>query len=83
MLTNELRNSGVSADRAYEGRSMKSQMKAADRSGAAFAIIIGGDELANGTVALRPLVGQAGDDRTQTTIPRTELIPTLKRVLPS
>lgn len=62
---------------------MKSQMKAADRSGAAFAIIIGGDELASGAVTVRPLAGKVGDDRTQTTIPRTELIPLLKRVLPS
>ena len=82
-IANELRSAGVTADRAYEGRSMKSQMKAADRSGASFAVIVGGDELSNGTVTLRPLVGQAGDERTQSTIPRTDLIPTLKRALPS
>jgi len=33
---------------------MKSQMKAADRSGARFAIIVGGDEVAAGTVTVRP-----------------------------
>lgn len=82
-LTHALRSAGIASDRAYEGRSMKSQMKAADRSGAAFAIIIGGDELASGAVTVRPLAGQVGDDRTQSTIPRTELIPMLKRVLPS
>ena len=82
-LTHDLRAAGIASDRAYEGRSMKSQMKAADRSGATFAIIIGGDELASGAVTVRPLAGQVGDDRTQSTIPRTELIPMLKRVLPS
>ncbi len=82
-LTHDLRSAGIASDRAYEGRSMKSQMKAADRSGATFAIIIGGDELASGAVTVRPLAGQVGDDRTQGTIPRTELIPMLKRVLPS
>ena len=40
---------GCAADRAFDGRSMKSQMKAADRSGAAVAVIIGDDELAAGT----------------------------------
>ena len=33
-ITAELRDAGISADRAFENRSMKSQMKAADRSGA-------------------------------------------------
>ena len=33
-LTTELRAAGIRADRGYENRSMKSQMKAADRSGA-------------------------------------------------
>jgi len=82
-LTAELRAHGISADRAYEGRGMKSQMKAADRSGARFALIVGGDELANGTVTLRPMLGAVGDERAQTTVPRTELIPTLKRALSS
>ena len=77
----DLRAAGISSDRAYEQRSMKSQMKAADRSGARLALIVGGNELASGTVTLRPLAGRAGDDRTQTSIPRTELIDTLKRAL--
>ena len=45
----ELRDAGYSVDRAFDGRSMKSQMKAADRSGARLAVIIGGDEAAAGT----------------------------------
>jgi histidyl-tRNA synthetase len=57
LITSELRAAGVSADRAYEQRSMKAQMKAADRSGAAFAVIVGSDELAAGSVVVRPLRG--------------------------
>jgi histidyl-tRNA synthetase len=59
---------------------MKSQMKAADRSGAAFAVIIGGDELAAGVVTLRPL---RGGDEPQRQIPRHELLAHLDKVLPS
>ena len=40
---------------------MKSQMKAADRSGAHVAVIVGSDELAAGTAVVRPL--RAGDRR--------------------
>ena len=36
-------------------------MKAADRSGAAVAVIIGDDERAAGTVVVRPLRGGDGD----------------------
>ena len=36
-----LREAGIGADRAYGGRSMKAQMKVADRSGAPYAAIIG------------------------------------------
>ena len=56
-LTAELRRAGLRADRAFDGRSMKSQLKAADRSGARVALIVGPDELAAGTVSLRPLRG--------------------------
>ena len=62
---------------------MKSQMKAADRSNARYAVLVGGEELAQGTVTVRPLIGQMGDVRSQLSIPRHELIPTLKRELQS
>jgi histidyl-tRNA synthetase len=56
-LTAELRRAGLRADRAFDGRSLKSQMKAADRSGAMMAVIVGPEETAAGTVSLRPLRG--------------------------
>ncbi len=74
-LTAELRAAGVSADRAYENRSMKAQMKVADRSGAAVAVIIGSNELAEGAVTVRPLRTDDG----QQTIARSTLIDYLKK----
>lgn len=54
-LTAALRRAGLRADRAFDGRSMKSQMKLADRSGARLALIVGREEQAQGTVTVRPL----------------------------
>ncbi|MEM9519400.1 MAG: histidine--tRNA ligase [Actinomycetota bacterium] len=58
-----LRAAGIGADRSYGGRSMKAQMKVADRSGAPFAAIIGEDEVASGEVTLRNLRGDGGQER--------------------
>jgi histidyl-tRNA synthetase len=74
VLTAELRAAGLRADRGYDGRSMKAQMKLANRSGARHAVIVGEDELAAGTVVVKPMHG--GD---QQTIPRPELIAHLQR----
>lgn len=62
-VCNELRDAGIGADRSYGGRSMKAQMKVADRSGAPFAAIIGEDEVAAGEVTLRDLRGDTGQHR--------------------
>jgi len=62
-LTAALRDAGLSADRAFDDRSMKAQFKAADRSGARWVLVVGPDEAASGTVSLRPL-RDAGDQRT-------------------
>jgi histidyl-tRNA synthetase len=69
-LTAELRGAGMRADRAFDGRSLKSQMKGADRSGARVALIVGPDEVAAGTVTVRPLRG-GGDQRS---VPRAEVV---------
>ena len=69
-----LRRMGFSVDRA-PGKSPKSQMKAADRSGAEFAVILGSDELRDGTVTLRPLRSELE----QMVIPRAELAERLRR----
>ncbi|MGH2699904.1 MAG: histidine--tRNA ligase [Actinomycetota bacterium] len=54
-LVTELRRAGVGADWDLMGRQMKAQMKAADRSGARWAAIIGDDELEAGEVTLKDL----------------------------
>ena len=68
-ITAELRAAGLSTDRGYDNRSMKAQMKLANRSEAAFAIIVGEQEAADGNVVVKPMNG--GD---QVTIARSELI---------
>ncbi len=74
-ITASLRRAGMRADRAFDGRSMKSQLKAADRSGASLAVIIGPDELADGTVSLRPLRGEGG----QWTVPSAEVVDAVRQ----
>ena len=70
VLTATLRAAGLSADRGYDNRSMKAQMKLANRSGAAFAVIVGDDELAADTVVVKPL--RTTDE--QVTIARDDLL---------
>ena len=69
VLTSELRRAGLSVDRAFDGRSMKSQMKAAGKSGARVAVIVGEDEQAAGTATVRDLA--AGEQRT---VPLDQLV---------
>lgn len=73
----DLRRAGVSCDRAYGGRSMRAQMKQADRSGARWGIIIGDDEREAGVVGLRDL-RSSDHDEAQITVPRAELIAALE-----
>ena len=54
-IANELRNANIGCDMNYEGSSLKSQMRNADRLGSAFTIIIGDDELAKGEAVLRDM----------------------------
>lgn len=75
-LTHALRAAGVSADRAFDGRSMKSQMKAAGRSSARLALIIGEDEAASGTVTVRDLATSE-----QTTIDVVDVVDHVRKVL--
>ncbi|MEO6398297.1 MAG: histidine--tRNA ligase, partial [Tepidiformaceae bacterium] len=58
-LAAALRKNGASAVVGESGRSFKAQMRAANASGAATAVILGDDELANGTATLKPMRGDA------------------------
>jgi histidyl-tRNA synthetase len=75
-LAHEVRGAGWRADRTFDDRSMRSQMRAADRSGAAVAVIVGADELTAGTVTLRPLRGGEQD-----AVPREKLLDRLAELL--
>lgn len=59
------------------GGSFKSQMKKADRSGARFAVIIGENEVANGTAGLKPL----RSDEAQQDVVQSELAAKLEELL--
>lgn len=83
-ITDQLRAAGIRADRAFENRSMKSQMKVADRSGATWAVIVGSNELEAGEVVVRPMrTGDAHDSTQagQTTILRTDLLEYLQKAM--
>lgn len=75
-LSAELRRAGLRTDRAFDGRSMKSQMKAAGRSTAAIAAIVGDDEAAEGTVTVRDLA--RGE---QQAVPRDQLVAHVRKLL--
>ena len=53
LLAQDLRRSGFSGEAPYAARSVKSQMRAADKSGARFCLVLGTDELAAGTVVVK------------------------------
>jgi histidyl-tRNA synthetase len=61
-LASELRRAGVGATLDLGGRSLKGQMKQADRSGAALAVIIGPDEWGREAAAVRDLGAQQQDE---------------------
>ncbi len=52
-LVHQLRNNGICAERDYLQRSVKAQMKYANKTGACFSCVIGDDDITNGTVALK------------------------------
>jgi histidyl-tRNA synthetase len=61
-LVQTLRNAGLRTDMAFGERGLKGAMKAAGRSGAAYAVIIGEEELALGTVRVKDMGTGAQQD---------------------
>ena len=72
VLVDELRTAGFATARAYDARSMKSQMKVADKSGARLALLVGPQEFAADEVTIRDL---RSDDfeQTQRRVARSEV----------
>jgi histidyl-tRNA synthetase len=52
-LIRDLRGMGLWAERDYQGKGLKSQMKAADRLGARVVLILGEDEMSRGEIVYR------------------------------
>jgi len=65
VMIESLRAEGYAVDRAFDQRSMKAQMKAADRSGARLALLVGPEELSVGEVTIRDLRSQEFDQTQQ------------------
>ncbi len=74
-LVEELRAGGVPTTAAFEERPLKSQLRMADRAGAAFVAILGERDLLEGTVTVKRLV-----DGVQKSIPREEVAGRLARL---
>jgi histidyl-tRNA synthetase len=68
-LVEELRDAGVGALLAFGDRSLKSQLKSADRADVAYAVILGEEELKAGRAAVRHM-----DDSQQVEIPLAGLV---------
>jgi len=54
-ITQRLRDGEIAAEMDHQGRSLKAQMKVADRLGAQFVVLVGPDEVAAGQVTLRDM----------------------------
>jgi len=70
----DLGAAGIQADMDFEDRSLKSQMKRADRSGAGYVLIVGEKELAEGAGVLRNMA-----TKEQETIPLGALAAEIKK----
>jgi histidyl-tRNA synthetase len=74
-LVAELRHAGIKTEMSYGDRSPKAQMKQANASGAAFALIVGEEELAQGSIAVRSLRAEdAEGGARQVVIPRSDVL---------
>lgn len=72
-LLNSLRQQGLSAAMDFAGRSMKAQMKQANKMGAKYSVILGEDEIAEGVVMLRSM-----EDSSQAKVPMNQVAEKIK-----
>ena len=75
-VCHELRAAGVRTEADYQGRSLKSQFKQADKVGARLCLVLGSDELAQGTVTLRDMA--AGE---QESVARAEVVDRVRQAM--
>lgn len=72
-LLNSLRQQGLSAAMDFAGRSMKAQMKQANKLGAKYSVILGENEIAEGVVMLRSM-----EDSSQAKVPMNQVAEKIK-----
>jgi len=75
-VVGELRKEGVATDFAYGGKGLKAAMKAANRSGARYAIVAGERDFAEGMVQLKDM--ESGE---QEAVPLSKIVTTLQAKL--
>lgn len=75
-VMNVLQRAGLRVTRAYGAKSMKSQMKSANKSGAAVAVILGEDEVARGVATVRSM---SGGDQTEALL--DDVVDSVKNIL--
>ena len=75
-LTQRLRTAGIATAVGMPDRSLKAQLRAANESGARFALVLGDDEVAQGTVQVKDLAERQG-----AVIPLSETLPYLSERL--
>ena len=75
-LAGALRRAGVRVDLAYGGRGLKGAMKAADRSGARYTLVLGERDIAEGAAGVKDMV--SGEQRA---VPLADVVDELVAVL--
>lgn len=75
-LLGDLRQAGIAAEADYSGKSLKSQMKAADREQVRLTIIIGEDELSKGLVKIRDMA-----TREETDVPLGQAVEKIRQMV--
>lgn len=75
LLAQQLRGRGFEVEMDYEGRSLKSQMRRADKSGARHVLILGEDELMRRQIQLRDMQG-----KTQSVLPLDGVVEEVERL---
>jgi histidyl-tRNA synthetase len=75
-IASELRNSGITTEIAFGDRALKGAMKAADKSGARFVVVLGEAELQAGSVELKRM-----DDGAVTSVKIEQLLRELGSLL--
>ena len=75
-IAEELRNNSYITEMDYYGRSLKAQFRSSDRKKARFVLIVGEDEMKEGTVTLKDTLTKA-----QESVTREELVERMDQLM--